>query len=91
MAEAALLELYADTFSKYQTARRMVDRLGIAIVKKDKDGKLEARPNPFANQLHKYRDAAAKLLVEMGMTPVARARIGLSEQEINDVTSKYMA
>jgi P27 family predicted phage terminase small subunit len=91
MAEGPLLELFCDTFSKYQQAREKVDMLGIALVTQDKDGKPVAKPNPFANQLHKYRDAATKLLCELGMTPVSRARIGLEKQSTDDFTSQYIS
>lgn len=91
MAEGPILEMYADSYSKFLKAREMVDKLGIALVEKDKNGQPRARSNPFANQLHKYRDACTKLLIELGMTPVSRARIGQSEQFLNDPADEFIA
>ena len=91
MAEAPLLELYADTYSKFHKAREMVDKLGLALVEKDKDGRPKARANPFSSQLHRHRDAAMKLLIELGMTPVSRARIGLHEQQLHDPAAEFIA
>ncbi len=92
MAEAPLMELYATTYSNYRTATAEVEKHGVAIIGKDKSGGLQVKANPYGNQLHKYRDACAKLLMELGMTPVSRARIGLMDNDDDDeLVKRFLA
>lgn len=90
-AEWALMEVFADTWSKYTQARDQVNRLGIALVTRNKDGAPEAKRNPFASELHRYRDALIKLMVELGLTPIARARMGMANDEEFDPAAEFIA
>jgi len=91
LAEAPLLELFAATYSNYKKAEAMVEISGYALKVKNKDGSPTWKPNPFCSEVHRFRDAALKMLVELGMTPVARARIGLEKQSTDDFTSQYIS
>ena len=90
LAEATILELFSATYSNYKKAESMVEVSGFALKVVGKDGKVTWKPNPFCSEMHRFRDAATKLLIELGMTPVARARIGLEKQRTDDFTSKFI-
>lgn len=80
VAEGPVLEMYARAASGYRQALDSVNRSGIVLIQPGKDG-TEVKRNPFSVELHKYREVMIKLLVEMGLTPVARARLGLANQQ----------
>jgi P27 family predicted phage terminase small subunit len=86
-AESAILEIFADTWSKYHQARELVQEHGIAI--KTQNG--EIKRNPLTTEMHRYRDACAKYLTELGFTPVARARIGMGSSTTEDPTEGYIS
>ena len=75
-AEGPLLELYAHACSGYRSALDAVSRTGVVLVSVGKDGQTEVKRNPFTIELHRYRDSIHKLLSDLGLTPVARARLG---------------
>lgn len=75
IAEGPLLEMYAHAASGYRQARDAIAKTGIVLVT-NKNGDADVKRNPFSVELHKYREAMLKLMIELGMTPVARARIG---------------
>ena len=91
LAEAPLLELFATTYSNYKKAEAMVEVSGFALKVTAKDGTITWKPSPFCSEMHRFRDAALKMLVELGMTPVARARIGLEKQITDDFTAQYIS
>ena len=74
LSDAPMLQFYCESYSHYRKAEAAVVKVGEVIVKKKKDG-TELLRNPFSVELHKYRDALNKMLVEFGLTPSARATL----------------
>jgi len=87
-AYADLLELYADTYSRWRDAREKVLKVGIATVTKDTDGNVTIRRNPFETAMHKYRDALVKIEAELGLTPSAKSRLHGRERQGSGVSAR---
>lgn len=55
------------------------------IVNKDENGFEIMCPNPYSKQLEKLMTINVKLATELGLTPMARARLGLTKANTNAV------
>ena len=91
LAEGPLLFLYSQAMQGYYEAQQSVAKLGLVLTQKKKTGEIEVRRNPFSVELHKYRESAHKLLVELGLTPIARARLGVGAQKAESEISQFLA
>lgn len=75
LTEAALgiIEVYCRTMHTIRECYQVIDREGIFV-----RTKTSVKPNPASSMLQKSLDVAARLSVELGLTPSARSRKGLS-------------
>ena len=80
-AFARSLELYCESYSNYRRAIAMVDKVGIAIVTRDKNGETHVRRNQFSVEAHKYKDECYRFLSEFGLTPSSKSRIVVTKNE----------
>lgn len=69
------LELYVRAYSNYRKAMDMVDKLGLSIVRRNKNGETEVVRNPFCTEAHKYHEECYRWLTEFGLTPSAKASV----------------
>ncbi len=87
-----LLELYCMTFSKYREALVAVNKIGVAIVGKNKAGETTVQRNQFEVVMSRSMDRLAKLGGELGLSPVARTRLSAApDTEESDLLASFMA
>ena len=73
-----VLELYCESYSNYRRTIEQVRISGTALTGKDENGNPFIKRNPFAVEMHKYKEETLKLLTELGLTPSSRSRVHLS-------------
>lgn len=73
------ITLYLESWNNYTSAVANVRRYGQVLVSQDKDGQPVVKRNPFAAELHKYKDELVRLMSEFGLTPSSKSRISLGE------------
>ena len=82
------MEGYCESYSNYRRTLETVERIGVAIVSKDKDGTTRVTRNPFSMELHKFKDECFRYLTEFGLTPSSKTRI-VAEQPVETETGRF--
>ena len=72
-----LLEQAAITRVELDDLQRIVDKQGIVYTTASRNGSTMRRTNPAYTELKDLRKAWLKLLIQMGLTPLARKRLGI--------------
>ena len=79
-ADRASIELYCQTYSQWRDACEKVSRHGSVLQVKTRSGIIPKR-NPFDIIRERNAVVCTRLLVEFGLTPSARSRIEVQQQE----------
>ena len=66
---------YCVAYSQWRRCLDLVRQIGPAIIDRDRNGNIAIRKNHLSVELHKYRQAMDRCLVELGLTPSARQRL----------------
>jgi len=70
-----ILVAYCTAHGGWIKARRMIEKTGLALIVKQKDGTIDMKRNPYCVELHKFRDEMNRLLPEFGLTPSSRQKL----------------
>jgi len=84
-ADATLLQLFAETWSRYQAALDFLQKNGNTFTAVRSGYEVQ---RPEVAILNKSGDMILKLTGELGLSPVARARMGISKKK-NEAVSKF--
>lgn len=80
---------YCTAYGGWMNARRVVEKSGIVLVKKTDDG-AQFKRNPFAVELHKFREEMNRLLPELGLTPSARSKMVANIPKEEDAFTQWL-
>lgn len=72
--DVVLLELYSKTYSRYRQAEAQIDKYGEVLISPNTKTPMVS---PYYTARNRYATDLAKYLVELGLTPAARARMRL--------------
>lgn len=70
--DVVLLELYCKTYSRYRQAEAQIDKYGEVLMSKKTQTPMVS---PYYTARNRYAADLAKYLIELGLTPAARARM----------------
>lgn len=75
-SDKTILEMYCSHYSRWRKAQSQVakSKYGAVILSPDKKFPMKS---PFANEADKQQSILKGILIELGLTPAARARMGL--------------
>lgn len=99
-AQAPIIEQYVLNLAMIEECtRHLVDENGkVHLFAEDEDGNIIFKENPYSKRYDKLMQTNFKLATELGLTPMARARLGLTKANTNainisiaDVVRKAMA
>ena len=89
-ADRASLELYCQTYSQWRAAVSQVAKSGAVQKIKTKSGTIPKR-NPFDIIRERCAIICTRLLVEFGLTPSARTRIEVDQQQDDNISVRERA
>lgn len=89
-ADRAGLELYCQTYSQWRDACEKVAKHGSVLQVKTRSGIIPKR-NPFDIIRERNAVVCTRLLVEFGLTPSARTRIEVQQQQDDNISVRERA
>lgn len=80
--DVVLLELYSKTYSRYRHAEAQIDKFGEVLISPNTKTPMVS---PYYTARNRYAADLSKYLIELGLTPAARARmrVDVTEQKPN--------
>ncbi len=79
-----LTELYAQIYSDYRRHLVYANNFWVTKAKEQREGKVTFEKFPANSDLHRLRDQMIKILIECGLTPVARQAIVVDDIPTED-------
>ena len=79
--DVVLIELYCKTYSRYRQAEAQIDKFGEVLISPNTKTPMVS---PYYTARNRYAADLAKYLVELGLTPAARARMRVTVEAKSD-------
>ena len=79
--DVVLLELYCKTYSRYRQAEAQIDKFGEVLISPNTKTPMVS---PYYTARNRYAADLSKYLIELGLTPAARARMRINVDEKPD-------
>ena len=76
--DVVLLELYAKTYSRYRHAEAQIDKFGEVLISPNSKTPMVS---PYYTARNRYATDISKYLIELGLTPAARARMRIAVED----------
>ncbi len=88
--DAPAIEQYCESYSEWRRAKEKVEKIGLAIVSKDKKGNIVVRRNPFLSVKQQAAHLCHRYLSEFGLTPSARSSLDISGNDEPDAMTEFL-